>query len=335
MKSNMIAIDLGSSTTAIYQVGTGVVLYDPSVVALSNDEKRKVKEVGRDAKALIGRTADSTVVVSPVFESEIEDEPAATAMLEKFLNRITLRKLSARPGVVFAVPCGIELPAIRKYEKMLISCDVSNYSFIESPILAALGLGLPMTESSPCFVVDIGGGTTDIAAVSLDGVICGVSVNMGGISIDAMLQTFIEDNYGMKIGSLTAEKMKISIGSLIDGDETRMVINGRDIQSGRPRALQISSYEIQEPIKIFFNKIFQIMEMVMAKLPAEVSADIRRNGVYFAGGVSKTDGLETYFRKTMNMRANVFDDAEMSVVVGGGMVASNNELLKKLRINKR
>lgn len=335
MNSNMIAIDMGSSNTAIYQVGQGVVLYEPSVVALSGDEKRRVKEVGKEAKKLIGKTSDSTVVLSPIFEAAPEDVKAAASMLERFLNKITLKKLSARPGVVMSVPCGANLELLRRFERVLLSCGVSNYSFVESPVLTALGLGLPLTESSPCFVVNIGGGSTEIAAVSLDGVICGISVNMGGISIDAMLQTYIEDNFGLIIGALTSEKLKISIGSLIEGDDTNMSINGRDAITGRPCSVNVSASQISAPIKQFFNKIFQIMEMVMAKLPAEVSADIRKSGVYFAGGVSKTVGLEDYFRKNMNMRANIPEDADLRTVVGGGIVASNKDLIKKLRINKR
>ena len=236
---------------------------------------------------------------------------------------------------IFSVPCGIELPQIRKFEKMLISCDISNYSFVESPILTALGLGISMSNSNPCFIVDIGGGSTDIAAVTLDGVICGININMGGISIDAMLQNYIKEVYGLKIGALTSERMKISIGSLLEGDQTQMVINGRDINTGKPTAISIKSSDILPPIRDFFDKIFQIMGMVMSKLPAEVSADIRRNGVYFSGGVSKTVGLEEYFTRQMGVKANVSQDAEMATIVGGGIVASNKELLKQIRINKR
>ncbi len=335
MKSNSIAIDLGSSKTSIYQVGVGVVLCEPSIVAVANDSKLKIKEIGSGAKKLLGKTSEGTRIVSPIFESAIEDEAVATAMLENFLNKITIKKLSARPSVVFSVPCGIELPQIRKFEKMLISCDISNYSFVESPILTALGLGISMSNSNPCFIVDIGGGSTDIAAVTLDGVICGININMGGISIDAMLQNYIKEVYGLKIGALTSERMKISIGSLLEGDQTQMVINGRDINTGKPTAISIKSSDILPPIRDFFDKIFQIMGMVMSKLPAEVSADIRRNGVYFSGGVSKTVGLEEYFTRQMGVKANVSQDAEMATIVGGGIVASNKELLKQIRINKR
>lgn len=332
--SGMVAIDMGSSNTSIYQVGTGLVLHEPSVIALSNDKSRKVKEVGSEAKKLIGKTADNTIVLSPVFESEIQDEKATALMLDKFLNKITLKKMSARPEVVFSVPCGVQLPSIRKLEKVLVDCDVSRFTFIESPVLSALGMGIPLTESSPCFIVNIGGGTTEIAAVSLDGVICGISVNMGGLSIDTMLHNHLDKIFGLRVGPVTCEKMKIDIGSLVAGDNTHKIVNGRDSYTGEPKAISVSARDIQEPIKIFFDKIFQIMKMVMSKLPSEVSADIRNNGVYFCGGVARTLGLEEYFYSKTGMKSNFKPDPELCTVMGAGIVASNKQLIKKLRLNK-
>ena len=334
MKSNTVAIDMGSSNTGIYRVGMGIVLYEPSVVALSRDEKRKVKEVGLEAKKLVGRASDSTEVVWPVFESEIEDEAAAVAMLELFLNKITLSKLSARPDVVLSVPCGADVTAVRRFERVLTGADVTSYSIVESPVLTAIGLGLPLS-SQPVFIIDIGGGSTEIAAVSGDGIICGISVNMGGLSIDAMVSNHIEEMFDLKIGSLTAEKLKLSVGSLYYDDNVSMVVNGRDVFTGRPRAVSVCSGDIARPIAAFFDKIFQITGMVMAKLPAEVSADIRRTGVYFAGGVSKTVGLEEYFSEKMGMKANISDKGDVASLLGGGMLASSRQLLEKYKLNKR
>lgn len=335
MKSGMIAIDLGSSNTAIYQSGQGVVLYEPSVVALSAGEKRSVKEVGKTAKAQLGRASGNTVVVSPVFESEIEDMQAATAMLENFLNKITLKRLSARPAAVFSVPCGAEQATVRKFERLLQNVGVSDYSLVESPVLSAIGLQIPLSVSSPRFIINIGGGTTEIAAVSLDGVICGISVNMGGLSLDAMLKSYVEEHFGLIIGSLTAERMKIQIGSLASGDTSNTVISGRDVTSGRPVSAALTSMDVLEPIKIFFNKILQITGMVLSKLPAEVSADIRRNGLYFVGGGAKIVGLDEYCKSVLGIRANVPDNPEMRTVLGGGMLAADGALLKRLRLNKR
>ena len=256
-------------------------------------------------------------------------------MTENFLNKITLRKLSLRPKALVSVPCGIENDEIKKYAKVLSGAGVYNADFVESPILTALGLGIPVSESTPCFIIDVGGGTTNIAAVSLDGVIAGVNVNMGGRNVDAMIINRIADLFGLRIGMLTAEKIKTQIASLIEGDATRTVINGRDIESGKPRSVSVSASDVLLPVAAFFDKIFEIASMVMAKLPAEVSAEIRRSGVYFSGGVSRLPGLDGYFRENMAIRANVFEDPEMTAAIGGGILLGKEKLLKKVRIEKK
>lgn len=335
MRNNAIAIDMGSVNTVIYQLGSGVVLSEPSVVALSVNGKSSIRAVGSEAKKLIGKTAETTKIVFPIVEGEIADIKNATAMTENFLNKITLRKLSLRPKALVSVPCGIENDEIKKYAKVLSGAGVYNTDFVESPILTALGLGIPVSESTPCFIIDVGGGTTNIAAVSLDGVIAGVNVNMGGRNVDAMIINRIADLFGLRIGMLTAEKIKTQIASLIEGDATRTVINGRDIESGKPRSVSVSASDVLLPVAAFFDKIFEIASMVMAKLPAEVSAEIRRSGVYFSGGVSRLPGLDGYFREHMAIRANVFEDPEMTAAIGGGILLGNEKLLKKLRIEKK
>ena len=335
MRNNAIAIDLGSVNTVIYQLGSGVVLSEPSVVALSVNGKSSIRAVGSEAKKLIGKTAETTKIVFPIVEGEIADVKNATAMTENFLNKITLRKLSLRPKALVSVPCGIENDEIKKYAKVLSGAGVYNADFVESPILTALGLGIPVSESTPCFIIDVGGGTTNIAAVSLDGVIAGVNVNMGGRNVDAMIINRIADLFGLRIGMLTAEKIKTQIASLIEGDATRTVINGRDIESGKPRSVSVSASDVLLPVAAFFDKIFEIAGMVMAKLPAEVSAEIRRSGVYFSGGVSRLPGLDGYFRENMAIRANVFEDPEMTAAIGGGILLGNEKLLKKVRLEKK
>ena len=335
MRNKAIAIDLGSVNTVIYQLGSGVVLSEPSVVALSVNGKSSIRAVGSEAKKLIGKTAETTKIVFPIVEGEIADVKNATAMTENFLNKITLRKLSLRPKALVSVPCGIENDEIKKYAKVLSGAGVYNADFVESPILTALGLGIPVSESTPCFIIDVGGGTTNIAAVSLDGVIAGVNVNMGGRNVDAMIINRIADLFGLRIGMLTAEKIKTQIASLIEGDATRTVINGRDIESGKPRSVSVSASDVLLPVAAFFDKIFEIASMVMAKLPAEVSAEIRRSGVYFSGGVSRLPGLDGYFRENMAIRANVFEDPEMTAAIGGGILLGNEKLLKKVRIEKK
>ena len=330
---NVIALDLGSSNTVIYQVGTGIVLFEPSVVALDR-EKRVVKEAGVEAKKLIGRSSDSTEVVTPVFESEVGDSQALALMLERFLNKITVKKLSARPKVVMNVPCGADVTTVRKFENVLRMCDVTDYDFVESLIPTAFGLGLSMTMA-PNFIVDIGGGTTEIGAVSSDGILCGISVNMGGMSLDSMIQSYMEESFGLKIGRLTAERVKLTIASLLKGDNVSMVVNGSDGATGRPRAVSITSRNVFQPVKVFYDKVFEIVQMVMSKLSAEVAADIRRNGVYFSGGGSKMVGLEDYFREKLGMSANIYDTAEVAACQGAGILAMDKKLLDKYMIIRR
>lgn len=335
MRNNAVAVDLGSVNTVIYRLGSGIALSEPSVVALSVGGKQSVRAVGTEAKKLIGKTAETTRIVFPVSEGQIVDVKNAAVMTENFLNKITLRKLSLRPKVLLSVPCGLENSEIKKYEKALNGAGVYNADFVESPILTALGLGAPVSESNPCFIIDVGGGTTNVAAVSLDGVIAGVNVNMGGRNVDAMIINRVADLFGLRIGMLTAERIKTQIASLIDGDATRAVVNGRDVETGKPRSVSVSAEDVALPVRAFFDKIFEIAGMVMAKLPAEVSAEIRRSGVYFAGGTSRMPGLDAYFRDTMAIRANVSEDPENATAVGGGILLGNEKLLKKLRIEKR
>lgn len=335
MKLPSLAIDMGSSNTRIYQLGTGVVLDEASVIAVNETGRFTVKCVGKEAKKMIGKTVDGTRVLSPVFEGKIADERAAVAMLDNFLNRVTIKLLGKRPSVLFSVPCGADNQEIKKYEKVLNECGVYNIFFVESPVLTALGADVPLTEANPCFVIDIGGGSTKIAAVSLGGVISGISVNFGGKTIDRMLMDYVEDEFGLKIGILTAERLKIQIGSLLDNDGTETVVNGRDCLTGKPRAVSIRSCDVLPPLKGFFDKVFQLAGMVMAKLPAEISADIRRSGVYFAGGVSNVVGLEDYFRFNMGIRANFGKDPSLSTVWGAGKVAGDAKILQRLNLNKR
>ena len=335
MRNNVIAIDMGSVNTNIYKLGEGIVLMEPSVVARSTSPKGKVKAVGTEAKKLIGKTASSSAVVFPIVEGQVDDDKFATEMIETFLNKITLSRLGFRPQVVLSVPCGIEADEIRRFEKVLNGAGVYNISYVESPILTALGLQLPISESTPFFIIDVGGGTTNIAAVSLDGVIAGASVNMGGKNIDATIIKHLEDYFDLKIGILTAECIKMEIGSLLENDSMRMEVNGRDTYTGKPRSVSIGTEDIIIPIRAFFDKIFEITEMIMAKLPAEVSAEIRRSGIYFAGGTSKIPGLEYYSNEKLAIRATCFENPETATVVGGGIVAGDKDLLKKLRLNRK
>ena len=335
MKNNVIAIDLGSTYTNIYKLGEGVVLMEPSVVVCDPTKRDKVKSVGAEAKRRLGKTISANEVRFPIWEGQVLDDKLATQMVEVFLNKITLKKLGSRPQVLLSVPCGIEADEIKRFEKVLNGAGVYNISHVESPILTALGLNLPISDSTPCFIIDVGGGTTNIAAVSLYGVIAGVNVNMGGRNIDAMIIDSIEKTFGLKIGHLTAEYVKCEIGSLYLDDAMRVDVNGRDIYTGKPRSISIGSEDIRRPIQLFYDKIFEITEKVMAKLPPEVSAEIRQSGIFFAGGSSKIPGLSEYATEKLVIRSTCYENPENATVSGGGIVVGDKQLLKKLRIVRK
>jgi len=333
MAVEKLAIDLDSSYTNIYMVGGGVVLSEPTVCAVSTDEKGEVKAIGDEAKKLIGKTAKNTKTVFPVFEGEIVNEKVASGMLKEFLNKIGVRGSLFGVQAVMSVPCGVTGDMLDKYKKVAKSCGISSVSFVESPLLSALGQRIPLNDSTPCFIIDMAGGTTNIAAVTLDGVIAGVSVNFGANKISTDIIDYVSDAYGLQIGFLTAERLKTEIGSLDKNDGLTTVVNGRDLKTGAPRAVSIRAMDIFEPVTKYFDKVAELAIAVLKKLPPEVSAEIRHAGVYVSGVASSVYGLDKYYSDKFGMKVNVSDNGLMSVVLGGGVVVGNKELLKKLAVN--
>jgi len=326
-----LAIDMGTSLTNIYQTGNGIVLSEPSAVAIVSNTNN-VKAIGLDAKRLVGKTAENTTIIFPVFEGEIVNENMAAAMLSYFLEKLNLKGGLKGIEAVFSVPCGADALLIEKYKRVAYICGIKKTVFAIVPVLSALGQNIPLNEFSPCFVIDVGGGTTNIAAFSLDGVIAGICMNIGGGNIDAHLIDYIAEKYSLKIGLLTAEKLKITAGSLINKDMTSGIINGRDIMSGRPRSVSVTAESISYPIRIYIDKIIEYTENVLGKLPAEVSAEIRHTGIFLSGGTAKLAGIGDYFSKKLNMNVNVAEEPEMSVVQGGGVAIGNNAILNAIML---
>jgi len=329
MKSSLIALDMGSSNTYIYQSGMGIILEEPSVIALDT-EKGKIKALGTGAKQLMGLAIEETEVISPLFEGTIENELAVKKMLKGFLQKIGYKM---QPMVV-SVPCGIENVKLDLLQKTLGSVGCGEVSFVESPILTALGMGI-LADSAPRFIINIGGGTTNISAVSSRGIIAGVNINFGGQNIDSMLINAIEQKYGLRIGMLTAEKLKNQLASMFPEDKLSHVVNGRDVMTGRPRPLSVDAGSIFPTLQTFFDIVCNVAIKLMAKLPPEVLAEINRSGIYVSGGVSKIAGLADYLTEKFQIKTIIASSPEYSNVLGAGQLLSNKPLLKKLRINKR
>lgn len=332
MATERLALDFGTAETKIYKLGSGMVLAEPTVAAVSTDDKFKIRAVGKDAKKLIGKTAEKTKIVFPMFEGEVVSDKVATAVLSEFLDKIEFKGGILGGSVVVSVPCGASFDLLRKIESIAVGAGIGTVDFVEAPILSAIGQELTLTEFSPYFIIDMGAGNTNIAAVSLEGVIAGISVNMGGNSIDTALIDFIAEEYGLQIGLVTAEKLKVKIGSLIDNDTLSSVVNGRDLTTGKPRSISISAKDIKSVVEKYYQAISELALKVLAKLPPEVSAEIRHAGIYVSGGGAKIYGLEDYFTKKFGMQVTIAKNPSYCTAFGGGIALGNPKLLKKIKV---
>ena len=324
-----LAIDFGTSVTKIYKIGSGIVLAEPTCVTVQK-ETGEIRAFGAEAKRLLGKTAELTDVRFPVYEGEIVDERCAAALLEYFLRKISRRAGSAE--ALFCVPCACSVASREAYCRVARAAGLSRISFAETPYLAVLGQDVPLSESNPVFAVDIGAGKTSCAAFSLDGIIAGLTMNVGGNNMDVHIIDHIAETFNLKIGSLTSEKLKNTVGSLIAGDNQSTIVNGRDIATGKPRSVSVSSADILFPVRVYVDKVLEYAELVLKKLPAEVSAVMCKNGIYLAGGVAAIAGLADYVSDRLQMEAHVGGDAQMAIVLGGGRAVGNSALLKRIQL---
>lgn len=327
-----IAIDLGTTKTNIYMLGSGIVLSEPSVVAYQKDN-RQVKAVGLDAKKLIDKTTDNTAICMPIFEGIVSDEEFAEEMLYSFLKKIECVGAFKRVHALFAIPLGLEDEEVLKIERVARRAGIKKIDFVLSPVCSALSIDRPLNDFSPCFMVDMGGGVTNIAAVLLDGVIQGIGYCIGGGNIDSSIMNYVQEKHGLLIGRNTAENIKIKIGSLYRKDTSKILVRGRSVDKGIPSSLELTAVEIFDILKVYYDNIIKVIENVLSKLPPEVSADIFSNGIYLCGGSSQIAGLCEYFEENLSLRANVLSDSTFSVVMGAGIILGNNELLQRLKMN--
>ncbi len=324
-----LAIDFGTAVTKIYKIGSGIVLAEATCVTVQRDTG-EIRAFGNEAKRLLGKTAEQTDVCFPVYEGEIVSERLAGALLEYFLKKVV--KHGGSVEALFCVPCGFKVESREKVYRVAKSAGISRVNFAEVPFLSALGQDVPLSDSNPVFSIDIGAGVSSIAIFSLDGIIAGLSMNVGGNNMDIHIIDHIAENFNLKIGSLTSEKLKNTVGSLIEDDNQSTIINGRDITTGKPRSVSVTSSDIEFPIRIYVDKIIEYAELVLKKLPAEVSAAMCKNGVYLSGGVTSLAGLADYIADKLQMEAHLASDPHMAVVLGGGRAVGNSALLRRIRL---
>ncbi len=332
-----IAIDLGSSMTKIYRADEhcGIVLAEPSCVAVVGEEK-EVKAIGKEAKNLIGKTAETTSIIYPVYEGQIVDMPLAVEMLDTFLNRINLtggkRK---RAKFLFSLPCGASKKLLHSYYTLAEECGIRKIDFVEQPYLSAVGSGAILSQADPVFCLDIGGGVTNIAVVSANGMIAGLSMNIGGNNIDDTIMQKVAKTNKLRIGILTAERIKNDIGSLAPTPRGVLLAEGSSTETCTPASASIQATEITDCIRVYVDKILEYATAVLRKLPAEVAATVNRNGVFLSGGLMKVPYVAQYIGGILEMRYHVCEEPQFATVIGGGAVVHEKDLLKQFALKSK
>jgi rod shape-determining protein MreB len=331
--SKDLAIDLGTANTLVYVKGIGIVLNEPSVVAVRKDGvgAKKVLAVGQEAKKMLGRTPGDIVAIRPMEEGVIADYEITEAMLRHFIRKVHKRRRLIRPRIIICLPIGITQVEKRAVRESAESAGAREVYLIEEPMAAAIGAGLPITEPTGNMVVDIGGGTTEVAVISLAGIVCSRSVKVAGDKIDEAILNHIKRNHNLLIGINTAEIIKISIGSAYPSEESVSgEVKGRDLVTGIPKVLTISSDEIREAISGQVETIVETVHSALEQTPPELAADIVEKGIVLTGGGSLLKNLDVRLRKETRLSVTITDDPLSDVVIGSGKTLDNLSILKEI-----
>ncbi len=313
-----MAIDLGTANTLVYVKGQGIVLSEPSVVAINKDTG-KVRAVGVEAKNMIGRTPGNIVAIRPMKDGVIADFEIAEEMLRYFIQKVHNRKRLVWPRVAVSVPSGITAVEKRAVTESAVQAGAKKVFIIEEPMAAAIGAGLPVQEPQGCMIVDIGGGTTEVAVISLGGIVFPKSVRVAGDEMDQAIIQHLKRTYNMMVGERTAEEIKIAIGSAFPiKDELEMQVKGRDQVMGLPKIITITSEEIRESLREPVSAIVDAVRVTLDRTPPELSADIVDRGIVLAGGGALLRGLDKLLAKETGLHVTRAEDPLTAVVLGTG-----------------
>lgn len=328
--SRDMGIDLGTANTLVHVKGRGIVLREPSVVAIQRDTG-EILAVGEEAKQMIGRTPGNIVAVRPLKDGVIADFDVTQAMLKYFIRKALDTKSFIRPRVVVGVPSGVTEVEKRAVIDATIQAGAREAYLIEEPMAAAIGAGLPVHEPTGNMVVDIGGGTTEVAVISLGGIVTSRSIRIGGDEMDEAIVQYIKRTYNMMIGERTAEEVKITVGAAIapDIDET-MDIRGRDLVSGLPKTLTIKAREVQQALSEPVSGIIEAVKVTLEKTPPELASDIMDRGIVMTGGGSLLRGLDMLLSRETGMPVHIADEALSCVGEGTGRALESIDLLKRV-----
>jgi rod shape-determining protein MreB len=333
--SNDLAIDLGTANTLVYVKGKGIVRDEPSVVAVKRDMRgiKRVLAVGKEAKEMLGRTAGTIEAIRPMKDGVIADFEITEAMLRYFIRKVHQRKTLIRPRVIVCIPSGVTEVEKRAVRESAESAGAREVYLIEEPMAAAIGAGLPITEPTGSMVVDIGGGTTEVAVISLAGIVFSKSVRVAGDKMDESIIHFLKRKYNLLIGERTAETVKIAIATAYpDGDLRSMEIKGRDLVGGVPKTIEVNSEEIREAIVEPVNAIVDAVKITLERTPPEISADLYDKGIVLTGGGALLRNLDLILREETGLPVVVADDPLSCVVHGSGRALDRLEVFRNVTI---
>ena len=331
--SSDLAIDLGTANTLIFVEGKGIILREPSVVAI-NTQTNEVQAVGSDAKEMLGRAPGNIEAIRPMKDGVIAHFEVTEKMIRHFIRKVhNNRTTLVRPRVVIAVPSGITQVESRAVRDSALSAGAREVFLIDEPMAAAIGVGLPVEEPSGNLIVDIGGGTTEVAVISMSGVVFSKSVRVAGDEMNDAIINYIKKKYNLLIGERTSEQIKIQIGSAYPLENPLTIeVKGRDLVAGIPKTLIVSDEEIREALAETFSTIVEAVKIALERTPPELAADIVDKGIVVAGGGSLVKGLDSLLREATGLPISLAEDALSAVALGSGKVLSDPNLLKKVSI---
>lgn len=333
--SRDMGIDLGTANTLVHVKSKGIVLNEPSVVAIQRDTG-EVLAVGEEAKQMIGRTPGNIVAIRPLKDGVIADFDVTQAMLKYFIRKAMSSQSFIRPRVIVGVPSGVTEVEKRAVIDATIQAGAREAYLIEEPMAAAIGAGLPVHEPTGNMVVDIGGGTTEVAVISLGGIVTSRSIRIGGDEMDEAIVQYIKRTYNLMIGERTAEEIKISIGSAIPAaKDEAMDIRGRDLVTGLPKTLTIRSHEVQRALSEPVYGILEAVKVTLEKTPPELASDIMDRGIVMTGGGSLLRGLDSLLNKETGMPVHIAEDPLICVALGTGKALESIDLLKRVLMSPK
>jgi rod shape-determining protein MreB len=330
--SNDMGIDLGTASTLVFVKGEGVILCEPSVVAIQKGSSR-VLAVGEEAKRMLGRTPGSIVAIRPMKDGVIADFEITESMLRYFIKKVHHRRVLVRPRMIIAIPSGITEVEKRAVKDSAEHAGAREVFLVEEPIAAAVGVGLPIQEPAGNMIIDIGGGTTEMAVISLAGIVYAKSIRIGGDEMDEAIIEHLKKTYNLMVGERTAEEIKIRIGSAYPlEEELTMEVRGRDLVAGLPKIITISSEEVREAVSGPINAIVEAARVTLERTPPELSADLIERGIVLAGGGALLRGLNKLLSEETGLPVHVAEDPITSVALGTGKVLDEIHYLKKLLV---